>query len=313
MTKWAVLLLGFTLLFSGCARFRKEDPNPTMMPPAPALTALAVQTEFAPQNLETKNIPYTTTGHVSQKLDIYLPEKSDGTAPVMIYVHGGAWTIGDKSRTHFKDDIFNDLGYIFISVNYRLSPDASWDLMAEDIATAIKWVYENIPTYGGNSERIFLMGHSAGAHLVSLVATDESYLQNIGLDLNDLSGVVSLDTRAYNIPKLADGDTLPRLYANIFGNDPQIWEIASPISHVEAGKNIPPITIAWSKGGNDNINNAAEREEFANEFSEALNAVGVSTLLADGSTKTHAEINHQFGEPDDALTQNIIDWLNQLK
>ncbi len=308
-TLLVILLLLFTLACAGGA----TDADQTPPTPAPVSTDILAETESVPVNLETQDVSYSQMGHESQTLDIYLPENSGEPAPVMIYVHGGAWAIGDKARVHLKDDVFNQAGYIFISINYRLYPDATWDEMAADVALSIAWVHEHISAYGGDPERVFLMGHSAGAHLVSLVATDEQYLQNARLDLDALSGVVSLDTRAYNIPALAeDEETLPRAYAPVFGDDPQGWEAASPLFHVEAGKNIPPIAIAWSKGMAGDSDNAAGREAFAREFSDALNAADVPTLLVDGSAKTHAEINRQFGESDDVDTTTVMDWLAEL-
>jgi acetyl esterase/lipase len=300
MKHWVLISLSFILLISACVR-REERNQPTpILPDTPISTV-------------TYDISYGAADSESQKLDIYFPESIAAPLPVMIYVHGGAWSIGNKSAVQFKDDVFNSSGYIFISINYRLSPEGTWEEMAEDVALAVAWVYENINVNGGDPGRIFLMGHSAGAHLVSLVATDERYLQNIGLDLDALSGVVSLDTRAYNIPTLETKEgVLPRVYAPIFGDDPAQWEAASPLWHVETGKNIPPIAIAWSKGMLGNNDNATLRETPAREFYDVLDAAGISALLVDGSTKTHAEINRQFGEPNNALTETIMNWLKLI-
>jgi len=314
--KQHILLVVFLLFFTLACAWGSADANQT--PPSTPIQALSTPTPenpgLAPRpvDLATKDVTYALLGHASQKLDIYLPEENPKDAPVMIFVHGGGWQIGDKTRTQFKDDVFNETGYIFISVNYRLHHDATWKEMAADIALSIAWVHEHISSYGGDPDRIFLMGHSAGAHLVSLIATDERYLTNVLLDLVNLSGVVSLDTRAYDISALSTyGTSLPRAYATIFGDDPNEWQAASPITFVAAGKNIPPLALAWT-GGNSG-NNAFARETATRAFAEALDAENIPILLVDASDKTHAEINRQFGEPDDDFTKEIMNWLEKLR
>ncbi len=275
----------------------------------------ALETSEAPPSPETtsRDVPYILGADQWQTLDVYPPASGSASpAAVMLYVHGGGWTIGDKRRVDMKDDFFTQQGWVFVSVNYRLAPRATWREMAGDIAAAIAWVHEHIAAYGGNAERIFLMGHSAGAHLVSLVATDESYLEQVGLDLSVIKGVLALDTRAYDIPSLAQFDgQLPRAYAPVFGEDSQEWKAASPLYHLEADKHIPPFVIAWSKGvvgGWDR----EQRETIAKAFAAALEGIGVQVLLIDGSDKTHGEINQQFGLPDDPVTLQAMEFLSAL-
>ena len=257
------------------------------------------------------NVPYVPNGHPLQKLDIYYPpDTTPGPWPVMMYVHGGAWVTGDKSQVHYKDEFFTQRGYIFVSLNYRLAPKATWRDMAKDVATAIAWVYRNIAPRGGDSTRLFLMGHSAGAHLSALVATDESYLQASGLDLFVLKGVVLLDTRAYDIPALADSTgQLPPLYAPIFGDDPREWREASPIYHIAPNKGIPPMVIVWSRG--TRWGNPAPREAAARRFAQALESAEVPTLLVDGSDYTHRELNVMFGAPGDSIAPTVMEWLEE--
>ena len=130
-------------------------------------------------------------------LDVYSYDNAT-PKPVIFWVHGGAWAIGDKSNSlTTKLNWAYAQGYTFVSVNYRLStnnnnvrfPDHS-----NDVADALKWVYDNISAYGGDPSRIGLMGHSAGAHLVALLSTDNSYLTSRNLPLNTIKGTVCLDT-----------------------------------------------------------------------------------------------------------------------
>lgn len=104
-----------------------------------------------------------------------------------MYVHGGGWSIGDKSaQLENKIALFKSLNYVFVSTNYRLSPFPNrlgnddrikYPLHNQDVVSAIAWLVENISDYGGNPDKVALIGHSAGAHLVSLIGTDESFLR----------------------------------------------------------------------------------------------------------------------------------------
>lgn len=241
-------------------------------------------------------------------LDVYTAPQLK-QAPVMVYVHGGGWQQGDKANVALKPQAFLQAGYVFVSVNYRLSPQAAFPAHAQDVAAAIAWVKANIANYGGNPERIFLMGHSAGAHLVALVATDVGYLQAHGLSLASLKGVVALDTEAYDLPMLArrSGDTLGGVYAQAFGSDPAFWRRASPIHHIAPAKGIPPMLVAYSGGARGN--NAQRRGDYAQDFVQALQQAGVKAQLLPSPGQTHEEINQDFGRTNDAVTQATLAFL----
>jgi arylformamidase len=246
----------------------------------------------------------------STSLDIYTPGGSGH--PVMIYVHGGGWTIGDKRNVDSKTKVFNAAGYVFISLNYRMIPEVDVVAEAQDIARAVAWVVAHATEFGGDAEHIFLMGHSAGCHLVSLMGTDGSYLEAEGLSLNSLKGVVALDTQAYDVtslmsdPQLADAQT----YQNAFGSDPEYWKKVSPTSYIVPGSHIPPFIVAYSGGllGGQ----AHSRAQAAESFVQALQEVGVTAEILPAPEKTHAAINQEIGEPGDFVTQAILDFLAHL-
>lgn len=243
--------------------------------------------------IEKKGIAYGE--HDAQKLDLYFPEKAIDAA-VMIYVHGGGWRKGDKKAVGQKVEFFTAQGWIFVSVNYRLLPEGSHPKNAEDIAVAVAWVQQNISQHGGDAGKLFLMGHSAGAHLVSLVATDGRQLKKAGLSLSDIKGVISLDTNAYDIPKLRATSSSP-LYAVVFGEDLKIQQDASPQLHVEKGKGIPPFLICYSRGLGKRRN--PTRPAAAAAFQAVLNKNGIAAEVLDASDRNHGEINARFGAADD--------------
>ena len=157
-----------------------------------------------------RDVAYAASDKSSARLDIYAP--SAGTAhPILIWIHGGAWRMGDKAQVQAKPRAFNDKGFVFISINYTLQPDATYKDQASDVAQAIHWVHDHAREFGGAADRIFLMGHSAGAHLAALVATDDRYLKAVGMNLSQIKGVILLDGAGYDIPKQIELARLPRL------------------------------------------------------------------------------------------------------
>lgn len=243
--------------------------------------------------------------HQKQRLDLYAPANPTN-APVMVYMHGGAWKIGDKRAVHKKADFFNAKGWIFISTNYRLLPDGRHPNNVDDVAKAIAWTHDNIRNGGGNPDAIFIMGHSAGAHLVALVATDERPLKKAGKDLSVIKGVIPLDTQAYDIPALME-ERASRVYQDVFSEDPAVWRDASPITHVAKGKNIPPFLICYSRGMARRPN--PKRPQQANAFAVKLEAAGIHAEVVDASDRDHGEINKWFGKPDD---QKVTGVANQF-
>lgn len=260
------------------------------------------------------NISYASIPGVDPALlclDLYT-KKEWTDKPAIIYVHGGGWAIGDKSHVKYKPQAALDNGFIFISINYRLTNnDTLFPAHAVDVAKAIKWTYDSIQQYGGDPEKICLLGHSAGAHLVALVATDERYLGEQGLDLSIVSAVVPLDTQAYNLSLLAQeqGGTLKDVFANTFTDDPSFWVFASPITYVLPGKSIPSMLVAYS-GGVFPYSNVHRRQQ-AIAFVNKLNDAQVNASVLPAAYKTHSGINNDLGKPGDIVTKKIFDFLKQ--
>ncbi|MFZ6722795.1 alpha/beta fold hydrolase [Undibacterium sp. Ji49W] len=142
-----------------------------------------------------------------QKLDFWRATVTK-PAPLILFVHGGGWKRGDKTNAtgmQKVNHLINE-GYAFASINYRLVPTASVEQQAADVSAAVAWVRANTGKLGIDASRIILMGHSAGAHLVSLVGTDPQYLAAAGLSLSDIRGVIALDGACYDVLRqIADG------------------------------------------------------------------------------------------------------------
>ena len=251
------------------------------------------------------NLPYATITGVDPNLlslDVYAPATGNHH-PVIVMVHGGGWQQGDKANPNVvanKVRYFVGKGFIFISVNYRLSPLVKHPVHVQDVAKALAWIHKNISRYGGNSDRIYLMGHSAGAHLAALVATDQHYLQAVGENLRMLKGVILLDGAGYDIPKLMREHNQPDFYVAAFGNDERVWQEASPVAHITAGKGIPPFLIFYTP--------RARAQMLTESLRDSLTRAGISTRIK-MVNKTHAQINREVGQSNDDVTQAIMDFL----
>jgi arylformamidase len=258
-------------------------------------------------------VPY---GHVAGvdpnllSLDIYAPKKGTAAAgdlrPVVVMIHGGAWQIGDKANPDIgsrKAATFVNAGFVYVAINYRLSPSVRYATQAGDVAKALAWVVQNISHYSGDSRRIYLMGHSAGAHLAALVATDESYLTREGLSLKTISGVVLLDTGAYDVPWVMEhiGGRGQDLFSAAFGSDPKAWANASPIDHISGGKGIPPMLVLYA--------NRPRSADVSRRFAQALKGAGVSAAAVQVQGKNHQSMNRDVGNPNDVETRIILEFL----
>jgi len=265
--------------------------------------------DTAKSPLVTKDIPYASIAGFDENLtslDIYRPDLKTGY-PVLIFIHGGAWRMGDKKRYRDIGDFFAKNGCVAVTVNYRLSPEVIHPSHVKDVASAIAWVSRNIDRYGGDRSRIFVMGHSAGAHLAALVATDGRYLTAEGMAPGALAGVIPLDGAGYDIPELmADNERVyGRMYRIAFGDDPKNWADASPINHVAPGKPIPPFLMIWA-GFRDEARSQARR------FADALSAAGVYVETYHAQNRTHRTIVKDIGSTGDETTKRIVSFINRF-
>jgi acetyl esterase/lipase len=135
------------------------------------------------------NLKYGTTAR--QKLDVYVP-KNAAKRPVVVFWYGGAWTAGDKNDYRFVGAALAERGFVTVLPDYRLAPAIKFPDFLDDGAHAVAWVQKNIAQYGGDPERVVLMGHSAGAHIAAFLALNDSYLKNAGARPEGIRGLIGL-------------------------------------------------------------------------------------------------------------------------
>ena len=181
------------------------------------------------------------------KLDLYVP-KGKKDFPVLFFVHGGSWKSGSKGMYAAVGNSFAGAGIGTVVINYRLSPKVQHPAHVEDVAKAFAWTCDNVAKYGGKADRVFACGHSAGGHLVSLLATDPSYLKAEKHAPADIRGVVAI-SGVYEI-----GTDFP-LFHSVFGKDPAVCKAASPLTHA-TGKH-PPFLIAYADNDFANLDTMA--------------------------------------------------------
>jgi acetyl esterase/lipase len=264
---------------------------------------LLTSSAFAAEPVVYRDLAYTEPKNERQTLDIYAP--AEGTNhPVIVWIHGGGWKRGDKAGLQKKPQAFIDHGYFLVSINYRFLPDVTIPEMTGDVARAIRWVHEHATEYGGDPNSIFVMGHSAGAHLAALVCTDERYLKAQGLSLSLVRGCVPIDVSMYDIPKrLTDGGSVPdAAIKGLFGDTEQAQREVSPAHYVARDKHIPPFLILHCAARPDT-------KEQANWLAAKLSSAGVPARVIAAEGKTHGTISSDLGLPDDKPTQALWEFL----
>jgi acetyl esterase/lipase len=274
------------------------------------------------------------------RLDLFLP-KGQRHYPVLVFLHGGAWMIGDKSCIGLYSAVgrfFARHGVGAVLPNYRLSPLVRHPEHIRDVARAFAWTKRHIADYGGDPDRLFIGGHSAGGHLAALLATDDTYLEAEGLTTADIKGAIAV-SGVYRIPpgtvdvtlggtgpdafRLAalltlpgsGGKTTPGLldrlaipisldfYGPAFGPDPEVRADASPLTHVRPG--LPPFLIFSAE---DDLPTLAG---MATRFHHALRESGCDARLVKVCGRNHNTIMFRATEPDDPVAREALEFIHR--
>lgn len=222
----------------------------------------------------------------AQRLDVYRPVQAR-QAPVLVMVHGGGWMYGDKAAASVVDAKIDhwvrERGFVFVSVGYRLVPQASVLQQAEDIARALAMVQAQAPTWGADPRQVVLMGHSAGAHLVALLGAAPELARAQGA--LPWRATVALDSAALDTVALMQRRHLP-LYDRAFGSDPALWAQVSPTARLAPGG--PPMLLVCSAPRRDDACGQSQR------FAQAFLAVGGSAEVLPLQLG-HGQINAELG------------------
>ena len=257
-----------------------------------------------------RDIPYVEDAAERQVLDIYSPTHAKDL-PVVFWIHGGGWQAGDKSQVETKPASFNENGFVFVSTNYRLLPHVDMETLVTDVAKSLGWVHRNIAKHGGDANRIFVMGHSAGAQLAAILCTNERYLTAERVPFSALKGCVPVDGDTYDIPAMIEtAETRRRVHKQPqakfghrekFGNDPALHLDFSAVTHIKNGKSIPPFLILY-------VSSHPDTSAQAERLSTALADAGVSGKLFGVRDSGHTKLNDDLGLPEDAATKALLEF-----
>ena len=236
-----------------------------------------------------------------QRMDVYRQPDSVN-APVLLMVHGGGWHSGDKAQlmvVQNKVARWVPKGFIFISVNYRTLPKADPLQQAEDVARALAFAQANAVSWGGNPAKFILMGHSAGAHLVDLLAANPA--RALALGAHPWLGTISIDSGALNVVQTM-ADKHYALFDAAFGTDPGYWQTVSPYQSLSAPAG--PFLLICSTIRPDKP--CLQTDSFAAK----ANSLGIHTQVLE-ERLSHEQINETLGLPG-AYTDAVEAYMSAL-
>lgn len=210
-------------IYSNPLYLYKPDPAELALPS----TDLSPNVQAIPNQTYAEGKPEDAPKH---QLDLYLPSGKT-KFPVLFFVHGGSWRTGDRSSYVALGNRFAKLGIGVVIPSYRLAPANPHPAQIDDVAAAFAWTVQHIASYGGDPARIYAAGHSAGGHLVSLLALDPRYLAKFDLTPHAIQGVMSL-SGVYDVRQV-----------DVFGPDEKTRRTASPQEHITA--KAPPFLVTY--------------------------------------------------------------------
>lgn len=244
-----------------------------------------------------------------QALNLWVPAGAT-SAPLVLFVHGGGWKRGSKDNATSRalPGHLTAQGYAFSSIDYRLVPDATVEQQAADVATALAHLLERADELGIDRSRVVITGHSAGAHLVALVGTDERYLRSVGLSFADIDGVMPNDGAAYDVPaQMAQaGWFMAATYEQAFGTDSARQQALSPTFHA-AAPNAPAFLLLHVQ----RTDGVSQNKALAEALKRGGSQVEIGRFPGEGR-QGHADINRKLGEPDYPATPVMDAWLKAV-
>ncbi len=232
------------------------------------------------------------------KLDIYR-KIGAAKAPVLFFVHGGAWKSGDRKQYPFFGNRFAKAGYTVVVPSYRLSPKHKHPAHIDDVADAFAWTVKNIEAQGGDPSRIFVAGHSAGGHLVALLAANPEILAKRGLSAKNIRGVLAL-SGVYDLTAIEAGSS-----SGTFGSDPDVLRAASAEKFARAG--LPPFLVTYCEW------DYAILPQQAIRFHEVLRAAGASAKLVYVPGENHISEMLSIPKPADASAISMLEFMEGLR
>jgi acetyl esterase/lipase len=260
----------------------------------------------------SRTFAYADPAHERQVLDVYAPAGAKNL-PVVFWIHGGGWQTGDKSSVQEKPRAFTERGFVFVSTSYRLLPAVDMGTIIRDIAKSVRWVHAHIAEHGGDPQRVFVMGHSAGAQLAALICTDDRYLKAEGVPFSIVKGCVPVDGDTYDVPAIIEtAETRRKVHGQPpakfghrekFGNDPALHRDFSAVTHVAKGKGIAPFLIL-------HVADHPDTSAQAFRLGAVLKDAGVPVKVFGAKETNHNRLNAELGKQGDPSTKELWDFVS---
>jgi len=250
---------------------------------------------------KSKNIVYNPEHQL--QLNVFSPKKISNPKEVFVFIHGGNWQRGKKSIYNFLGKRMAKKNIVTVIIDYRKYPLAAYKEMTSDAASSIKWVKQNISTYGGDTNKIYISGHSAGGHLAALVATDEQYFNALNMK-NPVKGVILIDAFGLDMYNylMKEDNYKKEVYHSVFTKDPDTWKKASPIYHLH--KDMPPFMIYV--GGKTYPNIIKGSNDFLVPLKKYQASAGIITVKG----ARHIPMIFNFLNPRKKAYKEIIDFMS---
>ena len=239
------------------------------------------------------DVPYGVAER--QKLDIYLPEENfTEPLPVFMFLHGGYWVIGHKDIVGFMAPPIIAAPAIFAAVGYRMAPESKYPDQVDDCRNALGWLHRNIARHGGDPERIFVGGHSAGGHLAALIALQTERFEDWRLPRNLVKG-------CFPVSGVFDLANIPPDRRDAFLASAEDVHPASPVHNV-AGNTTP---FLLEIGENDFPNLRQDHVAML----DALRSQSGEVTELERKGHNHFEISLDHGDPDSPWVAKVLERL----
>ncbi|KAL2851436.1 Alpha/Beta hydrolase protein [Aspergillus pseudodeflectus] len=248
---------------------------------------------------------YGTTD--SQRLRLWNPKSSTSKAPIIVFVHGGSWRVGTylDSVGSIKVSHLTRLGYAFATVNYTLFPDVSVAEQVQEVADAVGYLVRNATSLNIDPDRVILMGHSSGAHVVTLLGTDTRYLEHAGVSIDAIHAVIALDGSNYNAPAeiLDSPGSVAENMKYALGKDLEVLETMSPTCNARAPNARVFLLLHIQRQGD-----IRQAVEFVNVLRAAGSEAALHVFEGEGF-EGHVQMLLRLGDPGYPATGVLEGWL----
>ncbi|HMB00154.1 MAG TPA: alpha/beta hydrolase, partial [Spirochaetota bacterium] len=244
------------------------------------------------------NYFYSNTAYINEmcRMDLYLPLSGSDFA-VVLFMHGGGLANGRKDDSVHADvgTALAAAGIMVVNIDYRLSPEVEVPVYMEDVARAFHWIKEHITAYGGNPDRVFISGHSAGGYLSAIVAADDSYIGSYGYTYSDIAGAIPLSPQLYSHSTIQRDLTGSAVY--------YVNNEYAPVYHAAA--TLPPYLVMTGADDNDPYTVSA-----ADFYTAMTNAGHPDVAVELISNRAHMAVVTYFDQADDYVKTNMIAFIN---